>query len=155
MQDKDKKEIREYQNYPAIAILELEEIVTSLNGLTAMRDTQPKRWQADYDYAFAQAKARLAFMNEYNLLLGKTLTPETMPPLDKEKAKHVGWRLISTEKMQSKKDVKQTAEEAKEMFAKIIETYKGTPWAVQAKRDKTLSLGLEWQPYAEGSLPTN
>jgi hypothetical protein len=48
--------------------------------------------------------------------------------------------------MKSKKDVKQLAEDAKEAYQTLITEYKGTPWAIQAKRDKSFTLGLTWQP---------
>jgi hypothetical protein len=28
----------------------------------------------------------------------------------------------------------------------MVVDYKGTPWAIQARKDKALSLGLAWQP---------
>ena len=34
---------------------------------------------------------------------------------------------------------------------RIEKEHKGTPWAVQAKRDKAAALGLEWQPYTRGA----
>ena len=48
--------------------------------------------------------------------------------------------------MKVKKEAKY-AEEAKELFDKIVIEYRGSPWAIQAKRDRTLSLGLAWQPF--------
>lgn len=148
--DKAKKTIKEDQEYPAVAILALTEVMTSLEKAAPEREKATKRWQANYDYALAQTKVRLAFMNEYDLLLGQIFTPEVLPVLDREKAGHTGWALASAVKMKSKKDVKAQAEEAQELYAKIIESYKGTPWEIQAKREKGIALGLEWQPYTPG-----
>jgi len=148
--DAAKKTIKEDQIYPALAILELEEVISSLTKLASERETAPKRWQANYDYALAQAKARLAFMNEYNLLLGQIFTPEILPALDREKAGHTGWALATKEKMKSKKDMQTLRDESRELYAQIIEQYKGTPWEIQAKREKGIALGLEWQPYSPG-----
>jgi hypothetical protein len=47
--------------------------------------------------------------------------------------------------------VKELADESKELFTQIEDEHKGTPWAVQAKRAKVVSLGLKWVPYAPGS----
>jgi hypothetical protein len=82
-------------------------------------------------------------MHEYNLALGSIRT-EVLPPLDPAQG-HDGYRLIAAERMKVKE--KTFAEEAQEIYDSIITEYKGTPWAVQAKRDKVLSLGLAWQPF--------
>lgn len=148
--DAAKKTIKEDQIYPALAILELEEIIMALKKLEPEREKASKRWQANYDYCVAQAKARLAFMNEYNLLLGQIFTPEVLPPLDREKAGHTGWALASREKMKSKRDIQALRDEARELYAQMIEHYKGTPWEILAKREKGIALGLEWQPYSPG-----
>jgi hypothetical protein len=63
------------------------------------------------------------------------------------------YRLVSSEKMKSKKDVLKLAEEAQEAYSTLITQYKGTPWALQAKRDKAFSLGLFWRPSTDG-MPT-
>jgi hypothetical protein len=57
-----------------------------------------------------------------------------------------GWRLAACEKMQSGKDVRDMAAEAKQLFAKLIKEHPGTPWEILAKREKQTTLGLEWQP---------
>jgi hypothetical protein len=49
--------------------------------------------------------------------------------------------------MKSKGDVKRYADESKEHFQKLIDEHKGTPWAIQAKRDKPIPLGLAWLPF--------
>jgi predicted Zn finger-like uncharacterized protein len=138
-----KKQILEEQIFPAEAIPKLELAITLLEAVADQKDLQPKRWQAHYDYALAQCKARLAFMQEYNLALGSIRT-EVLPPLDPKQGQD-GYKLISSERMKVKE--KTFAEEAKEIYDSIIDDYKGTPWAVQAKRDRVLSLGLAWQPF--------
>ncbi len=143
-----KKEIKNEQNAWAIGIANLEVLNERLDAQAKDRATQPKRWQAQYDYARAVIKSRLAYMNEYNLMLGNVLT-ETLPTLDK---KHLedGYKLVTTEtgKMKSKKDIKQLAGDASELFEKISAERKGTPWGDQARRDKLVPLGLSWQPYS-------
>lgn len=146
--DAAKKTIKEDQIYPALAILELEEVIAALMKLEPEREKASKRWQANYDYCMAQAKARLAFMNEYNLLLGQIFTPEVLPEL--KEGVHTGWSLSSKEKMKSKKDIQTLRDESRELYTQIIEQYKGTPWEIQAKREKGIALGLEWQPYSPG-----
>jgi hypothetical protein len=53
--------------------------------------------------------------------------------------------------MKSKNDVKKLADDAQEAYATLITHFKGTPWAIQAKRQKTLSLGLFWRPSTDGA----
>jgi hypothetical protein len=108
------------------------------------RDKEPSlRWQAHYDYLLAQLLARTAYVSEYDLMLGKIRKdelPELQPKI------HKGWRLASSEKMASGKDVKEMAAQAKKLFAKIIQEHPGTPWEVLAKRARLTALGLEWRP---------
>jgi hypothetical protein len=150
--DKLKSEIKNEQDFWALGIAELELMNSELDELLPMRESQPKRWQAHYDYARATLKARLAFMNEYNKLMGDVLT-ETLKSLDMKLGQD-SYKLTSNMKMKSKKDVQAIAEEAKEAYAKIITDHKGTPWAIQAKRDKSFALGLEWVPFSSGAGTT-
>lgn len=143
--DAIKKKILNEQEYPANAIPRLDREIFDLEAVEPTKADQPKRWQAHFDYALAQCKARLAFMHEYNLALGSIRT-DVMPTLDPKKNED-GYRLISTEKMRIKTE-KKSAEEAKEIFERLIEEHKGTPWAILAKRDKSMILGLAWQPFS-------
>jgi hypothetical protein len=140
--DAMKKQVLEQQLFPAEAIPRLEQAIILLEADEPMKAAEPKRWQAHYEYALAQAKARLAFMHEYNLALGSIRT-EVLPPM---KPGDDGYKLVAAEKMKVKKEAKY-AEEAQEHYDKIIADYKGTPWAIQAKRDRAMSLGLAWQSF--------
>jgi hypothetical protein len=141
-----KKKIKNEQNVWAFAIARLETVNEKLDSIGKERDSQPKRWQANYDYARAIVKSRLAYMNECDLMLGNVLT-ETLPELN-AKLGQTSYKLVSTEtaKMKSKKEVKQLAAESMEIFEKLSAERKGTPWAVQADRDMAASLGLAWLP---------
>ena len=108
-----------------------------------MGKDEPKRWQAHYDFAVASVKARLAYMNEYNKLLGNIVT-ETLPALD-PKLSQDGYLLVASDALKSGKDVKKMAEEAQALFAEIVVKYKGTPWAIQAKQEKSVQIGLAWK----------
>jgi predicted Zn finger-like uncharacterized protein len=146
--DAVKKEVLAEQRFPARGIAKLDGAILVLDSVAGMRDAEPKRWQAHYDYVLAQCKARLAWMHEYDLALGSIRT-EVLPPLDEKKGQN-GYRLVSSEKMKVRTEAKFAAE-AKELYEKIITDYKGSPWAIQAKRDKSFSLGLTWQPFTKGS----
>jgi hypothetical protein len=140
-----KKEINKELEFWAVGIAKLELVNIALDELEPLKDSQTKRWQAHYQYARAVVKARLAFMNEYNKLMGDVRT-ETLPPRD-DKLGQDSYRLISSEKMKSKKDIQKLAEDAQEAYSKLITDYKGTPWSIQAKRDKSFYLGLVWRPF--------
>jgi hypothetical protein len=142
--DKKKGEIKNEQDFWARGIVNLELILDGLKAVEGMRESEPKRWQANYDFAVASVKARLAYMNEYNKLLGNLIT-ETLPALD-SKIGQDGYVLVASEALKSGKDIKKMAEEARELFQEITVRYKGTPWAVQAKQEKSIALGLNWKP---------
>lgn len=142
--DAVKKSILKEQEVPARIILELEGIITEGEKLEKELDKEPsKRWRATFQYALAQAKARWAYMNEYNLMLG-VIQKNELPPLDEKKGE-TGWAMIGTDSMKSKKDVKEQLEASQELFDKIATEHKGTPWAVLAKQARNAKLGLEWR----------
>ncbi len=146
--DNVKKLIAAEQETPARIILELDDRAKEMDMLLPNLDKEPSKfWQATFLYALAQVKARLAFMNEYNLALGNIRT-DTLPQRDDKKGQS-GIQMVSVEKMKSKKDIRDIGEAAKEVYAKLADEHKGTPWAVLAKRSKVISLGLEWRPLTE------
>jgi hypothetical protein len=102
-----------------------------------------KHWLANYEYAYAQTRIRFAYIAEYNLAMGKVKL-EQLPELD-PKAGHKGWKLASTEKMISPKDIRDMAEEGKTALAELAKEHPNTPWAVVAKTQKHITLGLQWQ----------
>src|SRR5262249_26016407 len=63
--DAFKRGVKSEQDFWAVGIIELENELDKLKGVAGQRDSQPKRWQAHYDFAMASVKARLAYMNEY------------------------------------------------------------------------------------------
>ena len=140
-----KKKINKGLEAYAIGIAKLELINIELDNVAALKPGETKRWQAHYEYARAVVKSRLAYLNEYNKLMGNVRT-ETLPQL-KTNVGQNSYKLASSEKMKSKKEVQKLAEESQEAFAKLIAEHKGTPWAIQAKRDRSFSLGLVWLPF--------
>jgi hypothetical protein len=145
LNDVAKRQIeQEQRTVPAAMLIELEEVLSSLEEQQAKRADEPsKRWQAHLDYVLAITKCRYAYVNEYNLMLGK-IRKDELPTLDPNL--HNGWRLASQEKMSCPRDIKEKAEEAKELFSKIIKEHAGTPWEVLARRERNTMLGLAWQP---------
>ena len=149
--DNVKKLIVAEQETPARIILELEEKAKTMEMLMGELDKEPSKfWQATFIYALAQLKARLAFMHEYDLALGNIRT-DTLPQKDDKKGQ-TGIQMVSVEKMKSKKDIREIGDSAKELYSKLAEEHKGTPWAVLAKRSRVISLGLEWRPLTEAGM---
>lgn len=147
--DRVKKAILAEQETPARIILELDAIIEDCEKLEKDLDKEPsKRWRATFQYALAQAKARWVYMNEYNLMLGM-INKNELPTIDEKKGQ-TGWQMISMDQMKSKKDIKDKAEAAKELFDKIATEHKGTPWAVMAKQYKNVKLGLDWRVVTPG-----
>lgn len=145
--DTNKRRILESQRTgPANMLLELDDAMQSLDKVKMLRNSETKRWQANYDYVLARLKCRLAYITEYNLMLGK-IRKDELPPLDP--ALHRGWRLASAAKMQSAGEAKELVEEARELFDRLIMNHPGTPWEVLARRDRLSALGLTWQPAAK------
>lgn len=129
---------------PARLELELNDAHEALEKVADQRALETsKRWQANYDFVFAQVKARKAYLYEYNLMLAKVKRDE-LPPLDPKL--HNGYRLASQEKIQSPKEIKDLVSDSKKLLNKVIKEHPGTPWEILAKRDLFRSLGLAWQP---------
>ena len=147
--DKVKKLIVAEQETPARIEEELRTTLTKMEKLMPELDREEsKYWRVNFQYAVAQLKARLAFMSEYNLALGSIRT-DSLPKVDAKQGS-AGFILVSSDKMKSKKDVKDLADSARDLFTKIAEDHKGTPWAIQAKRHRVIALGLEWKPFTSG-----
>ncbi len=143
--DKLKKAISDEQEEWDIIAAELGLYLTVLESkeVKEQRETETKRWQANYDFAVASLKTRLAYMAEYNKVLGNVKTG-TLPELD-PKLGQDGYVLVASETLKSGKEVKTMAEQAQALFQEITVKYRGTPWAIQAKQEKTIVIGLNWK----------
>jgi hypothetical protein len=139
-----KNRIMDEQKKPAQLLLRLQEARAKLEKAGEEREEEKsKRWQAHFDYTLAELLARIAFLEEYNLMLGR-IRKDELPEL--EKGVDEGWRLTPREKLQSPKDVRDLATQAHKLFAKVAKDHAGTPWEVLARREAATSLGLQWQP---------
>jgi hypothetical protein len=142
--DRIKAEILREQTKPARVLLDLQEAAEELRKAGEHRKQEPsKRWQAHYDYVLAQLLARIAYVSEYNLMLGK-IRKDELPELTV--GVHSGYRLSSQEKMQSGKEIKDLAAESRKILAKLAIEHRGTPWEVLAKRAQVAFPGLRWEP---------
>lgn len=138
-----KKQIEAEQAKPAMLRLKLSDLLDDLRKAGKERDQEPSaRWQAHYDYVLAQVLLRLAYVDEYNMMLAK-IRKDELPTLEPGQT---GYRLAAVEKMRSPKETKDLAAESRKLLTKIIKDHRGTPWEVLAKRARLTALGLEWQP---------
>ncbi len=138
--------LKEQHDGPAAMYLELEDSLKAMEKIGTSRGSEKsKRWLAHYDYVLALTKARFAYVNEYNFVLAK-IRKDELPTIDP--AIHKGWRLAAVEKISSPREVKDQADDARKLFAKLIQDHPGTPWEILAKRDRLTAIGLEWQPAA-------
>ena len=73
----------------------LDELKDKLDQAGKKRDAEKsKRWLANFDYASAQVRARLAYVYEYNTALGNVKL-EKLPEIDAKI--HSGWQLATVE----------------------------------------------------------
>jgi phage FluMu protein Com len=106
------------------------------------RGEETKRWQANYDFVLARLQAQIAFLYEYQSMLGQIR--KEFPPRDPNL--HSGWRLASQMTLSGDSTGKRLASTSRKSLEKLAKEHKNTPWAVLAKREKLTALGLEWQP---------
>ncbi len=120
----------------------LNEALDELEAAGETRDAEPKRWQANYDFMKARLQMQIAFLFEYQSMLGQAR--KELPQRDP--ALHGGWRLAATTKLQGDSTGKKLERQSRKILEKLAKDHAGTPWEVLAKREKLTALGLEWQP---------
>ena len=143
--DANKQALLRIQRSPARVQLVLRNLNELLEKAAEDRkEEKSKRWQANFDFVVAMVKARLAYIHEYNLMVGR-IRKEDLPELDKKLGQN-GWRLSSQKGLQSAQEIKDQARDAQKLFGKFATDHKGTPWEVLGKRMKQTTLGLKWVP---------
>lgn len=113
-----------------------------MKTMAEQRDAEPKRWQAAYDFMLARLEAQIAYLYEYQSMLGQMR--KELPPRDP--SLHGGWKLAATTSLTGDSAGKKLAASSRKTLDKIIKDHAGTPWEVLAKREKLTALGLEWKP---------
>jgi hypothetical protein len=137
-----KADVENNERKVARIIGRLREALEELQGAGETRDAEPKRWQANYDFMLARLEAQIAFLYEYQSMLGQMR--KELPPRDP--LLHGGWRLAATTTLQGDSTGKKLARDSRKLLDRIAKDHAGTPWEVLAKREKLTALGLEWQP---------
>jgi hypothetical protein len=138
--DKAKEELRKVQEVPARVEAELQDYLDDLDKVADQRDKQPKRWQVHYDYVVAQLKLRICYANQYNLALANVRSgklPDLQPGQN-------GYRLSAEPNLDKNTpaNYKEMFKDAQTALSEIGKENPNTPWALLAKSDRTLALGL-------------
>jgi serine protease Do len=122
---------------------ELKSALEALKQAEKERGKESSRlWQAQLDYAQARLSAFVAYVAEYQHLLGQ-LAGKDGPPRDPRK--HRGWRMVPDEKIQDA-DAQKFANEANRIWQKMIKDYNDTVWEDRAQDGRKTLVGLKWQP---------
>lgn len=138
-----KKIILQQQRDPAVIMAELTEALEDLKKAGDQKKMATLLWQANYDYVLARLEARIAYVLEYNYMLGQ-IRKDALPPRDASKG-YTGWRLASSEKLISGNEARNLAKDSKKILDKLAKDHAGTPYEILAKREAITTLGLEWQ----------
>jgi hypothetical protein len=148
IQPKHKADILKMQQQLGMAIFELEQLLSRLKEAEADRANETsKRWQANFDFALARLESRLVHLLEYNYVLAQVRS-DNLPELTGKQPG--GWRLAPRPTLSiSEAKAKQLNKDLAKRCKKIEEEYPDTPWAVLARRDGAIGLGLEWRPRKE------
>lgn len=140
--------IKSQQRYPAEIEAILREQLAELEKLAGEKQKQKKRWQANYDYVVAQLKMRIVYIYMYNQALANVVKKDLPESEEGGGGKAiVRYQLAAVQKLPAgtPAEIRSLASEGKEAMIAIAENYPNTPWALLAKRDKGVALGLTWQ----------
>jgi hypothetical protein len=132
--EKDEKDV-------ARMFVPLQDALDDLKKNEEMKDAETKRWQANYDFIRARLESQIAYLYEYQSMLGQMR--KELPERDAKL--HGGWKLAATAKLQGDSAGKKLAKESTKTMEALVKNTAGSPWEVLAKREKFTTLGLEWQ----------
>jgi hypothetical protein len=120
----------------------LDDELDELKAAGKDQDKETPRWQANYNLTLAALELQIAFIYEYQSMLGSLR--QELPPRDP--ALHGGWKLVAQPRLHGDLIGKKMASEAYKLLDKIGKDHPGTPWELLAKRARLVPLGLEWEP---------
>jgi S1-C subfamily serine protease len=119
----------------------MEDALEELHKLKEDRSKETsKLWQANYDYTTARLTCLVAYLQEYNYMLGQL---RREPPKRDPKI-HRGWRMLPEEKVQSGAEARKLVADAQKIWDQMIKDYKNTVWADRAQKGKKTQVGLQW-----------
>ncbi len=141
-----KTQVLEMQKDVSAVQARLQEALDELNKLRPEYDKEKvKRWQAHYDYTTARLAMFLAYIQEYNYMLGQ-LRKDPLPPRDPKV--HRGWRMVPEPKLQSGGEAKKLLADADKVWDKMLQDklLQGTRWEDWVKQARGTQVGLKWIP---------
>jgi hypothetical protein len=136
-----KTQITNHSRDVADILDELQDAYKKLKDVEFERDKEPKRWVANYDFIVARMEEQIAYLYEYQSMLGQMR--KELPEIDRKL--YNGWKLAATPTPSGDSTGKKMAKSSAKLLDKMAEDHKGTPWEVLAKREKLTTLGLEWK----------
>jgi hypothetical protein len=138
--DRAKEELRKVQEAPARVEALLKEQLDNLEAIAEQKEKQPKRWQVHYEYVLAQVKLRICYVNQYNLALALVRSGKLPDRLEGQE----GYRLTAeaTLHKDTPGDYKDMLKDARQALTEISKQHPNTPWALLAKSDRTVAIGL-------------
>ncbi len=139
--DAAKAQLRRIQEIPARVEAILQDSLDKLDSVVEQKEKQSKRWQVNYDYVVAQVKLRICYVNQYNLALANVRIGK-LPDL---KEGQNGFRLTAGTSLDKNTppDKKDLFGEARKALTQIAKDNPKTPWALFAKSDRTVAIGLK------------
>jgi hypothetical protein len=138
--DRAREELKKVQEIPARIESILQEQLDNLDKVAEQREKQPKRWQVHFDYVLAQVKLRICYANQYNLAFANYRSGK-LPDL---KEGQTGYRLSAEMNLDKNTpaNYKEMFADARKALAEIAKVHPQTPWALLAKSDKSVAIGL-------------
>ena len=138
--DRAKEALRKVQEIPARVEAIMQDHLDKLEGMAEQKEKQPKRWQVHYDYIVAQLKLRICYANQYNLALANVRGGK-LPDLQEDQN---GYRLTAetTLDKNTPNNYKELFKEARQSLTELSKEHPNTPWALLAKSDRTIAIGL-------------
>jgi hypothetical protein len=137
-----KEAVLQEERKVAVLLGLLTESLEELRQAGLDRNKEPRRWQAHYDLTLAHLELEIAFLHEYQSMLGQLR--KDPPPRDP--AVHGGWKLSAQPRLQGDVEGKKMVKEAHQLLARVLKEHPGTPWEALARRACDTALGLEWKP---------
>ena len=147
--NKEKAKARIYLKYLEYAGKEMEK-----SSRLREEEASP-RWKANYDLLYAQLLAYKVRVYEYGVYLDAFVKKPQTAPLTKtdkktKKTVHmIDWHLGTRKEILTGDLTKPFIEEANKLFARVVKSHPGTPWAARAQWEKNRGFGVRLYPYYE------
>ena len=143
------QQVRTEQAKATIYMNYLDQMRSALEEVWSLRhkETAP-RWRANADLMRAQLLAYKIRLYEYGSYLEAFMNDPKILPLRKDPDLHfIHWEVSRRQEMITGDVTKKYVDEAKQLFAAVIDNHPETPWAARAEKEMTSGFGVELSPY--------